>query len=125
VSRTSDVVFLAGTVHAVAELLDEGSIVLTSAGFNIQINTIKDSVAEWTSRARTTKEQVPDGISELAGLSVRAESGGASSATQAEGDDLALGLASLNVGSQELAVGESSAGEHGTVRAADLSRGVR
>lgn len=57
---------------------------------------IEDRAAERTGRARTTKEEVPNGVRELRCLSIGREASGSSRTTQRNGDNLALGLASLN-----------------------------
>jgi hypothetical protein len=45
-----------------AQLLDHGSVATCRTTFNIQIEAIDNSVAEWTSVAVTTTENIPKRI---------------------------------------------------------------
>ena len=74
---------------------------------------IENGGAEGTGRAGTTKEQVPDLVSELLGLGVGCEGIVGAVTTEGEGDDLALGLAVLDALSKSLAVQEGRAGKGG------------
>ena len=96
------------------ELVDEGVEVDSRATLDIQVDTtvrsdlhilllqcphspIENSIAERTRRAASTEEDVPDGVGELLCLRRRREASGASRTTQADSDDLALGLTELDV----------------------------
>ncbi len=72
---------------------------------------IENRAAEWTSAARPAEEDVPDGVAEGSRLGRGAEARGASRTAEGNRDDLALGLASLNLRSEERAVGELRARE--------------
>ena len=83
---------------------------------------IKDGITEGTGGAGTTEEQVPESVSERGGLRVGAEGVRDVGTTEGDGDDLALGLAVLDVLRQELAVEEGSAGEVGTTAALNVEK---
>ena len=70
---------------------------------------VEDSAAEGTSAARSPEEQVPDGVTKSGRLCGRGEAGTTSSTTKGDGNDLALGLTSLDVRRQERAVGQVGA----------------
>ena len=76
---------------------------------------VKNCATEGTSAARTTEEQVPDRVSKLLRLRVRAELGVDASTTEGDGDRLALSLAALDGGRQELAVRKTGTREVGLV----------
>ena len=76
---------------------------------------IKHGAAERTSTARTAEEEVPDSVGELRSLRVGAEDRVGASAAERDHRDLALRLASLDGGREELAVGEICAREGSVV----------
>ena len=86
---------------------------------------IEDSAAEWTGGARSTKEKVPDGVTERGCLAGRSEASGTGRAAERQRHDLALGLTGLNVGCDEGAVRQVRAREHRVPRgAANLHNGI-
>ena len=76
---------------------------------------IEDRTAEWTGRARSSEEDIPDVVSELLRLRIGTEGWIGSPTAQTDCDQLSLGLAGLDSGGQELTVREICAGEGASV----------
>lgn len=76
---------------------------------------IELSSTEGTAVGRTTEEDVPDVVGELLRLSVGTERRVRASTTEGDESDLALRLAALNSGREELAVREVGAREGAVV----------
>ena len=72
---------------------------------------VENGATKGTSAAGAAEEQVPDGVAEGARLGSGAEASGAGRTAEGQGDDLALGLARLNVRAHRGALGQVCAGE--------------
>ena len=66
---------------------------------------IQDSAAKGSGGAGATEEEIPNGLSEGLRFTVAGEADSTGSTAETEGDDLARGLACLDVGGEGAAVG--------------------
>jgi hypothetical protein len=103
-----------------SDACNECSETCASTALDIKVNTIQNSITEWPSGARATEKKVPYGVSKSFCLGIRRECRSARSASHAESDNLAPSLACLDVGSEELTVGQIGSGENASIGTADL-----